>query len=731
LLLREAASFDSFDGLKLNLDLVKFFTRSDALFKFLEELAREKVEIKELSRADAYMQFDEHLEILEILQTRYKAILQKNGFSDKAILPYIYELNSGFIASFDEIEIHIEGLLSRFEFELIDKIASIAKTIIYFQSSKFTSKMQARFGEYGIDIPIDSSVVIDFSAKKILLAEPIVSNIDTRVLSVSNRFEQIAVAFEEIEEMVQSGIEPENIVLILPNEKFKDSVEIYDGLNNLNFAMGDSYTKGKNYKILNAIEQYSKEKNAQARIRLSKFGVDISYIDELLEFDSVSSQRFFEIISELKLLDCPIDSSEIKIHHNPKIYELHQHMNQIFVDKILRFIDWLTMWINAVSTINSDDIRGGKITVMGALETRGATFDGVVVLDFNDGITPALPSKDMFLNSNVRQLASLPTTKDREDLQKQLYKRVLEQAKKSTIIYTISDNKLPSKFLYELGLNRHITKHGDMRLMYAKPSSTFCDDDPIVKDFDATKIIWSSSKLYTYLLCKRKYYYSYIKKIKAKENDEPNDGTLLHKLFEDIFSRKSFYDNEYELIKDVSIELENIIPSNKAEDKYKKLLWHKKLQKFARNQIKHFDKSWRVVECELEVNGEICGVRFTGKIDRIDQTNTHTIVLDYKSGAIKNKQSDKETNFQMSIYYAMLSPKYKNISFGFLPFFDKDKIVAGRIAEVESLEEKNEYLYAHIERLKTTKEFEATKCEDTNSCAYCPYTMLCERGEYL
>jgi len=42
----------------------------------------------------------------------------------------------------------------------------------------------------------------------------------------------------------------------------------------------------------------------------------------------------------------------------------------------------------------------------------------------------------MFLNSNIRKLAKLPTRGDREAHQKQLYKRLLERAEIATIIYT-------------------------------------------------------------------------------------------------------------------------------------------------------------------------------------------------------------------------------------------------------------------------------------------------------
>jgi CRISPR/Cas system-associated exonuclease Cas4 (RecB family) len=672
------------------------------------------------------------LEILELLRVRYARILEQKGLTDKAIVPQIYEINRSFIKTFDTIEIYIEGLLSRYEFEIIDKVSRITNTIIYFQTSKFTTKMLKRFSEYGIELENDISCVIDFSNKKLISYTPNIIKLNTKVISTTGRFEQIAIAFEQIEEMVIGGIEAKNIVLILPDEDLKDSIELYDKYNNLNFAMGTSYTKSRSYKALSAIETYMRDKSVTNKFRLTSFGIVLDELIEKTENQKLTIAQFFVLISELRLLDCPLDNTTLEKYHNHKVYEKYMHMSQIFISQSLYFGEWLTMWINTVSDISSDDIGGGKITVMGALETRGAVFDGVIVVDFNDGITPALPSKDMFLNSSVRSIASLPTKSDREDLQKQLYKRVLEQSKTSVVIYATSDNRLPSKFLYELGLNKYSETNGDMKILYSKRSN-ICDDiDPFVSDFDAKKITWSSSRLKIFLECKRKYYYQYIKRIKKTEEDI-NDGTILHKLFETIFEKTNLYVNENEFAKVINQTLDKLLNSELVEVKYKKLLWQKDLESFIRNQIKHFKYDWRVVEREINVSGEINGLNFTGKIDRIDQNSMETLVLDYKSGMINNKikNLESEDDFQMSIYYYLLKSKYQNLSFGFLPIFNKEKIVGGLIEEVKSLEEKNEYLNANLEILKSTSHFSASKCEDLKKCKYCHYTLICGRGEYL
>jgi len=87
LFLREAASFKAFEGLNMDLDLVRFFTRSDAIFKFYEELAAEGVGFEKLREADAYAEFDAHLDILEQLLENYQKILRQRGLTDKAFMP--------------------------------------------------------------------------------------------------------------------------------------------------------------------------------------------------------------------------------------------------------------------------------------------------------------------------------------------------------------------------------------------------------------------------------------------------------------------------------------------------------------------------------------------------------------------------------------------------------------------------------------------------------------------
>ena len=281
LLLREAAAFDTFENLKFDRSLVRFFTKSDALFKFFEELAAEEVSFETLANSDAYAEFGTHLEILERLLKNYKSLLDEKGFTDKSFIPSSYTLNMGFIKAYEKIEIHLEGYLSHFELTLLEHVAKEVPLIIYYKTSKFNLKMQERFKHLGIALENNKDITFSLSDKKIVEMQPYNSKLHAKVYAVEEREEQIAVAFREIEKMVCSGIDAEKIVLILPDESFKEHFTLFDTHNNLNFAMGYDYSNGRIYKSLEALHRYWQSHEEEYRRVLERYGFNLEEIGKI------------------------------------------------------------------------------------------------------------------------------------------------------------------------------------------------------------------------------------------------------------------------------------------------------------------------------------------------------------------------------------------------------------------------------------------------------------------
>ena len=720
LLLQEATKFNSFEELKINRELVRFFTKSDSILKFFEELIYEGVDFADLVDADAFVEFSEHIDILEELLLNYKKLLISKGLTDRVFIPEKYQLNLGFIESFDSFELYLEGYMSRFELQIIEEIAERKPFIIHMQSSKFNKKVQERFLEWGIEsLEEDSFISFELQSKKIISCEKNSKKIRADIFSVEERLLQIPILFESVQRMIDGGISPDDIVVILPDESFKEMIQLYDRFNNFNFAMGVDYIKTKAYKRSDAIYQYWQSFSDESIVLLKKYDIERERLNELTPTQKIGVEQFFKL-----LLPFDLDLRRV-------VVEEHMlHFKKIFIEEQMSLKSWLFIWLKQLSKLTLDDVRGGKVTVMGALETRGVAYEGVVVVGFNDGIVPAIPAKDNFLNSSIRKFANLPTKNDREALQKQIYKRLFEEAKEATIIYSTSNNRSPASYLYELGLSLGEHIEPSLELLYDEPNQIVDEVDPIIEDFDAKAITWSATRLKIFLTCRRKYYYIYEQKLKPKDDDEINEGQFLHKVLENLFKERRFFDSVDEMQSSLDRLIDKLLETTSSKIAYSKLLWREKLKNFIVNQIYHFKAGWRVKQREKQIIGEIDGVRFKGVVDRIDQTDTNTLILDYKSGSIReaNRSRNLEnlTDFQMSIYYEILKSEYQNIDLAFVELFDK-----GEIVPITLLDEKTELLHETIRELREFNKLVAERCSEVSRCQYCDFTLLCERGDYL
>ena len=729
--LREAADFEDFGRLGSERDLVRFFTRSSDFFRFFEELAWEKVPLERLEEADAYAEYADHLRILGELRERYRAILDREGAYDRIFLPELYRINEAFLGTAETLELYLEGTLSRFELELLEAAAQRRELRIHWRTTPYNEKMRQRFAEMGLDLPGQSRVVFSLSQKELIESEPLPLEIDAKVLAVRERYEQVAVALAEIEGMVRAGIAPERIALVLPDESFMRAFDLYDRMENLNFSMGYDYRDRPEYRVPATLLEYWRGFSSEDRELLEHYGFALDRYRELEPSAMVTAEVFYESLQVAGIpgFIAPEVDKEPSREAAP-IQELWHRFLQIHQGRRLAMRDWLFLWLEELGQLRLDDVRGGKVTVMGVLETRGVHFDGVVIVDFNEGIVPASSGKDRFLDSRVRRFAGLPDRLDREALQKHYYARLLEGAQKAVILYTAGESRLPSRLLYELGLEEGETVAAPRELLYSHTLLPKERKDPAVESFDPLAMQWSASRLKIWLECRRRFYYRYILGLEEKRTEEINEGQVLHRVLERLFADRDRFEDPEAMRRRFEILAAQELERSGIAGRYLQAYWSRKLVPYFRQETERFAQGWRVEARERNIEGDIEGVRFAGRVDRIDVREGERMVLDYKSGKLTeaNRKSSLErvTDFQMSIYESLLRPEYPRLDLAFVTPLEERAFVP-----VAALEEKNALLAEHLEELKTTRSFVAERCEDLKRCSWCPYQLLCERGEYL
>ena len=724
LLLLEAADFANFSTLNIERNFFTFTENSSYLFRFFEELSGELVDIDALEFADTYGDYEEHITILQELYSRYKKLCEEKKVLDNIFLPQQYKLNESYLKSLGEVELYALGYLTNFEMQVLLSCAEIIPLSLRFSANQFNTKLTNKFEVLGSKIVANSTQRIDLQTLSVDDVKPIKTEINATVESFSQSLLQVGFIKQKVYSLIEQGMAPEKIVVVLPDENFAQHLRRFDEENNFNFAMGIPLSQSIFVESLEAVMNYLENKTVENTARLNRVGAELHEVLYSNYRASVASLDFSALMEPF--LEKEHDKAVIDIVREELYY--FEKIIPVLGEAPLKSA--LHLFSNRLKSKSVDDVRGGKITVMGVLETRLVEYDGVIVVNFNEGTVPRKSEKDLFLNSATRHNAGLPTTSEREDLQKLYYHSLFTNAKQVMIAYVGSTDSVPSRFLTQLGLTLADTQRDGLYAPIVMPiqSHQKIAMASIEGEYDFTKRSLSATGLKTFLTCKRKFYHKYIAGIKNHEiaQDMPKEhevGTALHKALQIVYEEQNNFGDINELRKAVSKALEES-GGHSVLDRYLHKLWMKRLEPFFECEIERF-REVRVHSCEKKLETEVRGIKLYGEIDRIDTTLDGLEVLDYKSGKYMTYTARtlvNATDFQLEFYHLLASTLGEVTNCG---FYDLSK---GKIVYEPILNEKLEKLYTLLDELRETRHFDFEMTEKLSDCGYCEYAYLCQRG---
>jgi len=726
LLLLEASNFKNFANLQIDRNFFTFTKNSSYIFKFYEELSAELYEIQNLKDADLYAEYEEHITILQELYFRYEKLCNEKKLLDRIFLPKLYTFNSDFLQRYTKVTIVLEGYLTNFELQLLKEASAFVAIELHFNATRFNTKMQTKLNDLDFILQKDHFYRLSLNERTLLEEQPLVKTTKIDCESMSEPLLQVAFIKQKLYEYINKGYAPQKIAVILPNEQMAAQIESFDDKSNFNFAMGSSFTKSTVYKKLYATLMLLDDVTYENIYRLEREG-DTLFL--LLQPHYKKPLQEVDMIALLETIAQSIASKEEK-----KIFdeELHNFRAILPFIEEMNLRSALNLFMQRLASRSVDDVRGGKVTVMGVLETRSVVFDAVIIVDFDERSVPKRSDKDMFLNTKLREIAGLPTPQDRENLQKHYYEMLMLHSKEVAISYVASTENRPSRFLKELEIKAKSSVY-EMEyaaILFQRSKKYFPKVKEIIEPYSFKDIKLSASRLKTYLTCKRQYYYRYVAHLQDHEipRDMPQEyaiGNDVHKALENLYAKRSFYENKMDLQRDLERELDAIEGRSELEA-YLIALKKKELHLFYESEIQRFREGWHVAyveksDLEVPYNGMV----LQGKIDRIDKKDHLISVLDYKTGSytLYNKNNFTEaTDFQLEFYY-LLAGGLGNVKE--CGFYD---LKEGRVVPELFLEEKLALLKGHIADLLAVEELDFALCEDEKACQYCSYKIICGRA---
>ncbi|GAA7467850.1 ATP-dependent deoxyribonuclease AddB [Helicobacter pylori] len=686
------------------------------LFDLFDELSSACIKLNELSFKDIYLDYEKHLEVLEMIYDRYVKKLEGLGFYDK-IMQKKPAILKEFFEHFSSIEWHLDGFMSVFERQCLLEVAELVPITLHLSCDKYNQK----FLEFlNLKLETDCDYSIDFKTQKILSQTFNDQKIEPKLYANSSYLKQSALVLQTTEEYLQKDNDPNKMAIITPNADFLPFLKLLDKNNNLNFAMGLGAKNSPYYtelvKILEDLQTSDLDLSGSALLDLENLTL------ALLEQQSSK------------------EKAPLKEAHSQIMHQYHLLKDTL---KNYSLKDLLHLYLQEFeANFRLDDSSGGKIRVMDTLETRGMQFDKVVIADFNETCVPSLKDCDLFLNSALRKSLNLPTLLDKKNLQKHYYYQLFKNSKEITLSYIESETSKVSNMLLELDLHTEPIKDA-YTLFETSPLKDYQEEEikaTIPKDFS-----FSASSLNAFLTCKRRFYYHYMKRFKESPKDENNSavGSLLHELLKEAYEKdKNPYALEERLIWLLETR-ENITPKERLDT----LVALKKIQAFYLKEKERFNTKIKILDLEKSFETIIQGVVFKGRIDRIDKTaDNEIILLDYKFKSDLKLDNMSKTQrgglspieiAQISIEIAQISTDYQMAIYAFalknLGYKEPIKAFFYDLRKGELLEEDKLILQAKMDHLefslipKLKQEIDFEKTLEAKDCEYCSFKDMCNR----
>lgn len=452
-----------------------------------------------------------------------------------------------------------------------------------------------------------------------------------------------------------------------------------------------------------------------------------------------------------------------------------------------RWILWRKLWNQNLSSAALNpghrEPNGVRITTLD--RTKALDFDYLIVSGANEGMLPKPGRYSGMLSFDLRRFFGLPDPWMVEAKQAYDLYRLLQHSKETHFLWsaTGTDGKATdsSRYVQQLELEYPGPFQGRERRTQPQSSDSpwTLIEIPKTPRIQATiterleKRALSPSTFSAYLECPLKFWYGYVRQIRIPEEETEQlsaaqTGNLLHQTLEKLFQPhlgtlmtpalfRSLMPQVEEAWKDIR---QKNFPWQSFEeglnamvDRMGPQFIHQYLAteaKAAQRKPFHLIDQERSLEASLLVDEQ--RVNWRGRLDRLEQHNELTRIIDFKSGILKNNASELRIKsleqcfdgehskaFQLMCYawmaYRSEPEAYaQGLELAILPLQQAEggprllEIDQNSLLSVQRLEEFEQLL---LERLRAMiapdRPFQATT--NVRKCTYCDFNRICQRSQ--
>ena len=383
--------------------------------------------------------------------------------------------------------------------------------------------------------------------------------------------------------------------------------------------------------------------------------------------------NFLELIQSIRTIEV-VKQNAVLLEQLYKFYTLFNQLKDLcatfsYINNLKGFKHLFKQLLSTETLdFQGNPIEG--IQIMGMLESRLLDFETIIITSVNEGVLPSGKSNNSFIPFDLKIKNGLPTYKEKDAVYTYHFYRLLQRAKNVYILYNTEPDALEggekSRLITQLLTDENRT---DITEYIATPQiqTVTREHQTITKTKSLVALIqekakkgFSPSSLSNYIRNPIDFYKQNLLNIndvlQVEETLAPNTfGTIVHDSLEELYMSLIGINLTVELLNDIKKNIPQIVSLN-FEKTYKEgnissgknyISFHvilKYIQTFINAEISTLaNHSIKIIALEqslsvpIQINGLDFPIVLKGKLDRVDEFDGITRIIDYKTGKVERR----------------------------------------------------------------------------------------------
>ena len=473
---------------------------------------------------------------------------------------------------------------------------------------------------------------------------------------------------------------------------------IYNYLPSINIFFDEIAKQNQTFISFKSISKFLENLNNESKDVFKNLFNPFSSIDEFLD-------RIINLIHLLKN-----STTDLEKEYLFRFYTIFNQLKTLQNEyKYFQDLKTLSLFFRQLITSETLSFQGEPLKglqLMGMLETRVLDFENIILTSTNEGILPANSKQNSFIPFDVKLAFGLPTYREKDAIFSYHFFRLLQRTKNVFILFNTEHDVFgsgeKSRFVTQLEMIKKDIVH---KTISPKIITKKEELKQVVKDktvFNRLREIaesgFSPSSITNYLYNPLAFYKQKVLKIKEFNNVEETVaantmGTVVHEVLDELY--KPFVGKfiTKEDVSEMQKKVESLIHKHfkiwfKSGDitTGKNRLIFEVAKRFVQNfltlekkLLTDVNNTLKIIATEqkytykIDIDGIDFPITLNGEVDRVDELNGVTRIIDYKTGRVTNtelktsdftilRQKEQFKAIQVLIY-AYLYTKSTNYNF--------------------------------------------------------------------